>query len=205
MRLQEQAEIAGLILDLDRVGHLERYFRLLCHWNRTINLTSLPLAGLQGHTLDRLFIEPLQAAQFVEDAPLLWFDLGAGGGSPAIPLKIVRPLLRLTMVESRSRKAAFLSEVVRSLPLTTTDVLAMRFEELVRSVPAGQADLLTVRAVRIEAGLLKAAAELLKPEGRLLLFGAKSQGALKHRAFRAIQQLSLTGGDSIIQVLSRVA
>ena len=147
-RLREQAESAGLTLDLTQMGHFEHYFRLLRHWNRTINLTALPLAGLPDRTLNRLFIEPLQAAQFVDDAPLLWFDLGSGGGSPAIPLKIVRPLLRLTMVESKSRKAAFLREVVRSLSLTTTDVLSIRIEELARSDAAGQADLLTIRAVR---------------------------------------------------------
>jgi 16S rRNA (guanine527-N7)-methyltransferase len=106
-RMREQAETAGLTLDLTWVAQFEQYFRLLRHWNRTINLTALPFRGLPGKTLNRLFIEPLQAARFVDDAPLVWFDLGSGGGSPAIPLKIVRPLLPLTMVES-SRKAAFL-------------------------------------------------------------------------------------------------
>ncbi len=177
-RMREQAETAGLTLDLTRVGHFEQYFRLLRHWNRTINLTALPFAGLPDNTLNRLFIEPLQAAQFVDDAPLVWFDLGSGGGSPAIPLKIVRPLLRLTMVESKSRKAAFLREVVRLLALTTTDVLSIRIEELGRSGAAGQADLLTVRAVRVEESLLRLAGTLLKPEGRLLLFGSQSSRAL---------------------------
>ena len=203
-RLREQAETAGLRLDLTQMGHFEHYFRLLRHWNRTINLTALPLAGFPDHTLNRLFIEPLQAAQFVEDAPLLWFDLGSGGGSPAIPMKILRPLLRLRMVESRSRKAAFLSEVVRSLTLTTTEVLAIRIEELARSTPAGHADLLTIRAVRIEEGLLRAAAALLRLGGRLLLFGSESPPTLNQGDLRVIQQVSLVGGVSTLQVLSRV-
>ena len=204
-RLREQAESAGLSLDLTQMGHFERYFRLLRHWNRTINLTALPLAGLPDRTLNRLFIEPLQAAQFVEDTPLLWFDLGSGGGSPAIPLKIVRPMLRLNMVESRSRKAAFLREVVRSLSLTTTEVLTIRIEELARATPAaGHGDLLTIRAVRIEEGLLRAATALLRLGGRLLLFGSGSSRAVNHGDFRVIQRLSLVG-DSTLQVLNRVA
>jgi len=203
-RMREQAETAGLTLDLTRVAQFEQYFRLLRHWNRTINLTALPFAGLPDTTLNRLFIEPLQAAQFVDDAPLVWFDLGSGGGSPAIPLKIVRPLLRLTMVESKSRKAAFLREAVRLLGLTTADVLSIRIEELGRSDAAGQANLLTVRAVRVEEGFLRLAGALLKPEGRLLLFGSRSSGALTKRGdFRAIDELDLAGGESILQVLSK--
>jgi len=202
--MREQAETAGLTLDLTRVAQFEQYFRLLRHWNRTINLTALPFAGLPDKTLNRLFIEPLQAAQFVDDAPLVWFDLGSGGGSPAIPLKIVRPLLRLTMVESKSRKAAFLREAVRLLALTTTDVLPIRIEELGRSDAAGQANLLTVRAVRVEEGVLRLAGALLKPEGRLLLFGARSSAPLKKLGdFRAIDELDLAGGQSILQVLRK--
>lgn len=202
-RLREQAESAGLSLDLTQMRQFEHYFRLLRHWNRTINLTALPLAGFPDRTLNRLFIEPLQAAQFVEHTPLLWFDLGSGGGSPAIPLKIVRPLLRLRMVESKSRKAAFLSEVVRSLALTTTEVMSVRIEELARSAPAG-GDLLTIRAVKIEEGLLQAAAALLRLGGLLLLFGSESSHALNHCDFRITRQISLAGGDSTLQVLSRV-
>ena len=81
------AEAAGLPLDLTALGQFEEYFRILRHWNQTINLTALPLAGFPDRTLNRLFIEPLQAAQLVGDAPLVWFDLGSGGGSPAIPLQ----------------------------------------------------------------------------------------------------------------------
>jgi len=203
--MREQAETAGLRLDLDRMVQFETYFRLLCHWNRTINLTALPLAGLPDHTVNRLFIEPLQAAQFVDDAPLVWFDLGSGGGSPAVPLKIVRPLLKLTMVESKSRKAAFLREVVRSLGLTATVVLSMRIEELARSVAVGQADLLTVRAVRVEDDLLRLAGVLLKPGGRLLLFGSPSAHAARRDDFRTTDELGLAGSDSTLQVLMKAA
>lgn len=201
-RLREQAESAGLTLDLAQIGQFERYFRLLRHWNRSINLTALPLAGLPDRTLNRLFIEPLHAAPYVGVAPLLWFDFGSGGGSPAIPLKIVRPMLRLRMIESRSRRAAFLREVARTLALTATEVLTIRIEELTRLLPGGHGDLITVRAVRIEEALLEAAAALLRPGGQLLLFGSASSPAIAHDEFRVSQRLSLAG-DSTLQVLHR--
>ena len=203
-RLREQAEAAGLPLDLTALGQFEEYFRILRHWNQTINLTALPFAGLPDRTLNRLFIEPLQAAQLVGDAPLVWFDLGSGGGSPAIPLKIARPLLRLTMIESKSRKAAFLREAARILSLTSTVVLSVRIEELARSAAAGQAHLLTMRAVRVEEELLRLAWALLEPEGRMLLFGFRPPSAtLKGAGFRATDELTLAGGESTLQVLTK--
>jgi 16S rRNA (guanine527-N7)-methyltransferase len=203
-RLGEQAQAAGLTLDVNRIGQLQHYFRLLRRWNRTINLTALPLEGLPDRTLNRLFVEPLQAARFVGDAPLTWFDLGSGGGSPAIPLKIVRPLLRLTMVESRSRRSAFLWEAVRLLALTATDVMTARIEELGRLSAPGQANLITLRAVRVDEDMLGIVAALLKPNGRLLIFGSQRQGVIPGTDFHQTDQLSLFGGDSMLHVLSRV-
>jgi 16S rRNA (guanine527-N7)-methyltransferase len=203
-RMQEQAEAVGLRLDPTWMGQFEDYFRLLRRWSRTINLTALPFAGLPDHTLNRLFIEPLQAAQFINDVSLVWFDLGSGGGSPAIPLKVVRPLLKLTMVESTSRKAAFLMEVVRLLALTSADVLSMRMEELARSDAAGQASLLTVRAVKIDDDFWRLSGALLKPGGRLLLFGSASAHPLKRADFRAIDEFRLAGGDSMLRVLTKI-
>jgi len=96
---------------------LETYYRLLAQWNVKINLTALPLQPPTDSTFDRLFIEPLLAAELVPDLPGIWFDLGSGGGSPALPLKLIRPSLSLTLVESKTRKAAFLREALRALKL----------------------------------------------------------------------------------------
>src|SRR5207302_1163702 len=116
-----RAARADLSIDGREIAALEAYFRLLARWNATINLTALPLAEPTNETFDRLFVEPLTAAPFVLDAGQVWFDLGSGGGSPALPLKIARPSLRLTMVESKSRKAAFLREATRQLGLESTE------------------------------------------------------------------------------------
>ncbi len=62
--------------------------------------------------------------------PLL-IDLGSGGGSPAIPLKIARPEFALAMVESKGRKSAFLRDVIRQLSLSRAEVVTDRFENLV--------------------------------------------------------------------------
>jgi 16S rRNA (guanine527-N7)-methyltransferase len=179
-RLRDRASSAAVVVSDAQVSALEAYFHLLGRWNSKINLTALPLSKPTDATFDRLLIEPLAAAQFVEDVELTWIDLGSGGGSPALPMKIARPGLRLTMVESKSRKAAFLREAARCLELSNIEIANLRFEGL----PANQmADLVTARAVRTDSALFEVAAGLLKPaSGRLLIFCSRPQ-ELEHSRF----------------------
>ena len=102
-------------------------------------------------------------------------DLGSGGGSPAIPIKIYRPELRLTMVESKTRKASFLREAIRVLGLVDAAVENLRFEDLASSENRrGVVDLITVRGVRVDARLLSVCDGLLAENGRLVVFGSSA-------------------------------
>src|SRR5258706_7726364 len=107
-RLSRRAQHAGESVAAPAQQQFEEYFRLLAHWNAKINLTALPLDSPTDETYDRLLVEPLSAGRFVPDSPLTWFDLGSGGGSPAIPLKILLTRLKLTMVEAKALKSPFL-------------------------------------------------------------------------------------------------
>jgi len=178
-RLSRRAQQAGVSATAPVQQQFEEYFRLLAHWNSKINLTALPLDSPTDEAFDRLLVEPLVAASHISDSAKIWLDLGSGGGSPAIPLKILHPSSRLTMVESRARKAAFLREAVRVLGLEDVAVEHARFEELAsRREVHHSANLVTVRAVRADEGLFTAAQTLLAPRGRLLLFqSAKSDDA----------------------------
>lgn len=168
-RLQERCEAAHLLLAPSQLPSLRAYYQLLQRWNERINLTALPLAGYPPQTIDRLLLEPIAASDAVPADAKSWVDLGSGGGSPAIPMAIARPKLRLTMTESRGRKAAFLREAARLLGLKA-EVLSGRFEELLNH-PAGSVDLITARAVRIE-DVAALTSHLLSSSGRLLLFGS---------------------------------
>jgi 16S rRNA (guanine527-N7)-methyltransferase len=172
-RLLPRLKAASISLTADEIRLLGDYWNLLGRWNATVNLTALPLDGSPAHSVDRLIVEPLLACRLMPAAPMTWFDLGSGGGSPAIPLKIAAPRANLVMVESRSRKAAFLREVVRNLGLSATEVLNDRFESVADQRPAA-ADCITVRAVRPDLKLLTVARRLIKPSGRLVLFESSS-------------------------------
>ncbi|HTE45406.1 MAG TPA: 16S rRNA (guanine(527)-N(7))-methyltransferase RsmG [Gemmatimonadaceae bacterium] len=171
-QLARRTRLAKAPIALGMLDPLEAYFRLLTQWNAKMNLTALPLDIPTDETFDRLLVEPLAASkQIPTHARGVWFDLGSGGGSPAIPLKIARPALRLTMIESKERKSAFLREAIRTLPLTDTTVTTQRFEDVAsRAECAGQGDIVTVRAVKADSALFETAGRLLRTDGRLLWF-----------------------------------
>ncbi len=145
---------------------------MLARWNATINLTSLLLDGFPDATLNRLVAEPLIASKYMPSsgsvAGATWFDLGSGGGSPAIPLKLVCPTPALTMVESKERKGAFLREAVRELQLPGTDVLSERIEESY----AVNVEIITVRAVYGNQVLADAVGRMLSASGTVLVFAS---------------------------------
>jgi 16S rRNA (guanine527-N7)-methyltransferase len=156
---------------------LEAYYRFLTVWNHRINLTGLDLENAGPEALDRLLVEPLVAARHVSTDTRHAIDIGSGGGSPAIPLVLALPGLRLLMVESKTRKSVFLREAVRALGLARGEVVTARFEELLSNPRLHEAhDLLTIRAVRIEPRVLMGLQAFVRPRGELLLF--RSAGGL---------------------------
>jgi 16S rRNA (guanine527-N7)-methyltransferase len=196
-RLSRRATKANVSLTAPVVDRLEAYYRLLARWNTKVNLTALQMEELTDSAIDRLLVEPLAAARLVADAPLVWFDLGSGGGSPAIPLQIVRPEARLTMVESKVRKAAFLREAVRMLGLENASVENARFEDIAaRTSAIATADLATVRAVKTDKELFRASRALLREGGRLMQFSSSSTKLGTPFGFRLLEAAGLWGPGS---------
>lgn len=209
-RILARALAARIALAPEHTAQLASYYRLLERWNRKINLTSLPLSPLgddADRSIDKLIVEPLAATNEiaeVEDAGSVnWIDFGTGGGSPAIPLKVLRPRSTLTMVEARERKTAFLREVVSTLGLADARVLTMRIEVVPDAETRGVFDLITARAVKFDADITASAAALLKPDGRLVVFGSDMPLVFNELLFRKVRELSLAPGSGLLSVFSR--
>jgi 16S rRNA G527 N7-methylase RsmG len=104
------------------------------------------------------------------------------------------------MVESKTRKAAFLREVVRELDIEAS-VEAMRFEDLAAaSGAAATADLVTVRAVRVDDRLVDAVRTLLRADGRFALFGTLAAQLTASKCFTvesSVQLLTRTTGSHL--------
>lgn len=168
-RFIARTRLAGIDVEVPLRDRLLAYYELLARWNRTINLTSLQDPD---EAIDRLLVEPLVAAAALPRKIRL-IDLGSGGGSPAIPLALSLSAQTLVMVESRSRKAAFLREAIRVVEIPGATVEAMRFQDLSQGPERlGSADLVSMRAVRLDDETLAAAAALLARDGLLALFGS---------------------------------
>ena len=193
-KLERRCAISNVALPRSSVGSLAVYFDLLAKWNARINLTSLQLAPLADEAIDRLFVEPLAALPYVPTESVNWFDLGSGGGSPALPLKIGWGPGALTMVEVKARKAAFLREVLRRLSLQGASVEHGRFEDVARD-HRGTAHLVTVRAVRSDVALNSAVVDLLGFEGRLLTF-VSSPAPTKLAGLEHLETIQLLKGRS---------
>jgi len=165
-QLRIRAAEEAIAVPPELLDKLSIYYQLLQRWNRKLNLTSL---SDPDQAVDRLVLEPLAAARHLPHGARL-VDLGSGGGSPAIPLALALNTAALLMIESRTRKAAFLRESAREVGLSAT-VEAARFDEVAhRSSSAGAFDLASVRAVRVDHTALESAAALLRQGGLVALF-----------------------------------
>lgn len=152
--------IAALRLDLP-VGVQETslaYLDLLATWNRAYNLTAVrdPADMVAKHLLDSLAALP-----YLHGATLA--DLGSGGGLPGIPLAIARPDIAVTLIESNGKKARFLREAARSLPLPNVRIVETRVQ-----LAAGLFDTVTCRAFASLRDMLLWGGHLLAPGGRWL-------------------------------------
>jgi 16S rRNA (guanine527-N7)-methyltransferase len=118
----------GLMLTAQQQAQFAQYAAELEAWNKTrANLTAI--TGIEAieirHFLDSISV--LSGVHVPHGARLI--DVGTGGGFPGVPLRIVRPDLRLTLLEATAKKIAFLRHVADMLNLPDIHFLNARAEE----------------------------------------------------------------------------
>ena len=116
------------------------YYKLLVEWNQKFNLTTVT----EREKVELLhFKDSVLPSNLIPNKSKL-LDIGSGAGFPAIPLKIVRDDLDITMVDSVNKKITFLDEVISSLKLTGIRAIHKRVEDLDKKQ---KYDVVTSRAV----------------------------------------------------------
>ena len=125
---QNVQDLLGLSLNPAQLEAFETYARELAAWNQRISLTTI---NEPSEVRSKHFLDSLSCWLALRGTPMeRVIDLGSGAGFPGLPLKILRPEIQLTLVESVGKKAAFLRHIVQVLGLTGVEVLNQRVEAL---------------------------------------------------------------------------
>ena len=206
------ADRAGLRLSAAQVGLLRRHLDLLLAANERMNLTRVTdrAEAEVRHVADALTLLP-----HLPPGPFKLADLGSGGGVPGICLAIARPDAAVSLIESTGKKAAFLSETVKSLALPNVKVIRARAEEVGRGRQRAGFDVVTSRAVAAMPWLVEWSMPLLRVGGRLLamkgnrhaeeLEGAASALRFLDAATPAVHPADLPGAEGAVIVEVRKA
>ena len=154
----------GLTLTEAQIALFEAYRETLLLWSSKMNLVSLQS---EFDLPVRHFIDSLTLLPYLPAGPGTLLDIGSGAGFPAIPVKIFRPDLQVTLLEASRKKCSFLKEVIRRLGLREISVLNCRLEELLKKDPLPSFDVIVSRATLKLPELLRRGLPLLKPGGFL--------------------------------------
>jgi 16S rRNA (guanine527-N7)-methyltransferase len=143
----------------DATERLLAFIALIAKWNRVYNLTAVrePERMLTHHVLDSIAVEP-----YLGEGPLL--DIGAGAGLPGIPLAILSPQRRVTLLDSNQKKSAFQKQAAIELKLDNVEVVNARVEDW---RPAQRFAVVISRAFSELAHFFSVAAHFCQPGGLL--------------------------------------
>lgn len=164
-------ERLGLSISADAAAHLLLYCQELQKWSRKINLIArdTPAAEIvEKHFLDSLTLLPLLNRYDGAGASLL--DVGSGAGFPGLVLAAALPELRVTLLEPRQKRTAFLRHVGRTLGLTNVQVWEERLEP--GESTAADFTFITSRAVAAPADFLPMLEQAAGPETLVILMQA---------------------------------
>ena len=185
---QETQVLTGIRLTSQQTAALTVYEQELVRWNAHTNLTAIR----EEETIrTKHFLDSFTCLIAMREMlPSRLIDIGTGAGFPGIPLKIILPNLRLTLVESVGKKADFCRHVVQVLGLNGVEVLNLRAEEVGQMAEHRQQyDWAAARAVANLPVLAEYLLPLVRIGGRALAQKGESGPAEAHSAEHAINML----------------
>lgn len=199
MTLQElklKCEEKGIIVDDHMLEQFDQYAKLLIEWNQKMNLTAIDEyeAIMEKHFYDSL----LPLCHLDINGKLA--DVGSGAGFPSVPMKIVRPDLKVTIIEPLNKRCNFLKEVIKVLNLKDIEVLNIRAEdakELRESF-----DVVTARAVANLSMLSELCIPLVKKDGIFLAMKGLDAYNEENKATNALKILGVKRENAYEETLS---
>ena len=140
----EELKKLGINLTNDQIDKLARFYQLLVTWNEKINLTTIIK---EEEVYLKHFYDSLTLIKVVDlRQPLTILDVGTGAGFPGIVLKIVFPNLKITLLDSLTKRINYLNEIIKELDLHDIETVCSRCEEYTK-INREKYDLVVARAV----------------------------------------------------------
>ncbi|OGU56068.1 MAG: 16S rRNA (guanine(527)-N(7))-methyltransferase RsmG [Ignavibacteria bacterium GWF2_33_9] len=159
----------NIFLDDEQLDNLNRFYNEMTYWNEKVNMISRRDIEnlLENHILHSLSI--LKFFNFPAKAKVL--DVGTGGGFPGTPLKIAKPDIYLTLVDSISKKLKIADMLAKHTGLRNIESYAMRVEELKNQKKfINFFDVIVTRAVATTDKIYTWTKDLLKDNGKIILW-----------------------------------
>jgi len=181
-------EKEGLELPRDFAKKLLQFEAELLDTNKVMNLTAItdPDEMMKKHYWDSIF--PASKDLFPQGAKVV--DVGCGGGFPSMPLKLARPDLDMTLMDSLNKRLGFLDRVIDGLHLQKIRTLHLRAEDAGRNAALrGSYDLAVSRAVAELSKLCEYCLPLVKKGGALIAYKGATADEELERAQNAIRIL----------------
>ncbi len=150
---------------LEICGKIQLYMDLLSVWGNKIALTTITNEEdvIRFHFGESIFALSLDSFEHGRLA-----DVGSGAGFPGLAIKLLRPNLRVTLLEPNKKKCAFLNEVARRLELTDVDILSIGFES--SAIRPNELRFVTSRALGRIGDLLSWSHNTLSRDGRVIFW-----------------------------------
>lgn len=171
--LKEEIEKTGIQLDDVQVGKFLLYYEFLIEWNKVMNLTAITdyKEVVQKHFVDSLALIKAIDIQYLQTGNKSVIDIGTGAGFPGIPLKIVFPKLKITLLDSLNKRIKFLNEVIEKLEMNDITAIHGRAEDYAKQKDyREQYDICVSRAVANLATLSEYCLPYVKKEGYFISY-----------------------------------
>ena len=185
--LRSEAEKIGIVLNDEALNRFDRYAEILVEWNEKMNLTAItePKEIVIRHFIDSL--TALNALEIPQGASLI--DVGTGAGFPALPLKIARPDLKVTLLDSLNKRITFLNAAADAIGVQVRAIHG-RAEESGRMPQLREKfDVATARAVALLPVISEYCIPFVKVGGAFLAMKGPDRGEEIDSARKAVATL----------------
>lgn len=185
-RLKNGSKVLGVEVSDSQADLMLLHTKELMAWNKKTNLTAIrePLQIAEKH-----FIDSIACVSFFENTGSL-MDIGAGGGFPGIPIKIMCPDLKVVLVDASRKKVNFLKHVIRLLHLKDIEAIHTRVEDLHDNKEyKARFDAVISRAFTELSGFVDLAAPFLNKEG--IIYAMKGKQGEKEITAEILKKFNL--------------